>query len=144
MSSGAPQADDLGEITILVYSDDKQVREDVIRTLGTRPATDLPRLDFLEVATEPAVYHHLNKKNHDIALVILDAEAAPAGGMGIARQMKDEIHNAPPSLLLLARPVDMWLATWSRADAAVTQPVEPTALVDTVVALLRRTLTVSA
>lgn len=144
MSSGATSASDLGEITVLVYSDDKQVREDVIRTIGARPAVDLPRLDFLEVATGPAVMHHLEKKNNDIALVILDAEAAPAGGMGIARAMKDEIHNAPPSLLLLARPVDMWLATWSRADAAVTQPVEPTALVDTVVTLLRRSLSVSA
>jgi DNA-binding response OmpR family regulator len=143
MSSGATSADDLGEITVLVYSDDRQVREDVIRTIGTRPAQDLPRLDFLEVATEPAVYHHLNKRK-DIALVILDAEAAPAGGMGIARQMKDEIHNAPPSLLLLARPVDMWLATWSRADAAVSQPVEPSALVDTVATLLRRSAPISA
>jgi DNA-binding response OmpR family regulator len=143
MSSGATSADDLGEITVLVYSDDRQVREDVIRTIGTRPAQDLPRLDFLEVATEPAVYHYLGKRK-DIALVILDAEATPAGGMGIARQMKDEIHNAPPSLLLLARPVDMWLATWSRADAAVSQPVEPSALVDTVATLLRRSAAVSA
>ena len=143
MSSGATSAEDLGEITVLVYSDDRQVREDVIRTIGTRPAQDLPRLDYLEVATEPAVYHHLEKRK-DIALVILDAEASPAGGMGIARTMKDEIFDAPPSLLLLARPVDMWLATWSRADAAVSQPVEPSALVDTVATLLRRSAPVSA
>jgi len=136
MSSGAASADNTSEVTVLVYSDDRQVREDVIRTLGRRPAPDLPRLEFLEVATEPMVYHHLAK--NDIALVILDAEAAPAGGMGIARTMKDEIHNAPPSLLLLARPVDMWLATWSRADGAVTQPIEPAALIDTVTTLLRR------
>ena len=142
MSSGATTSEDLGEIRVLVYSDDRQVREDVIRTIGRRPAPDLPRIDFLEVATEPAVYHHLAKS--DFALVILDAEATPAGGMGIARTMKDEIHNAPPSLLLLARPVDMWLATWSRADAAVAQPVEPSALIDTVSTLLRRSATVTA
>jgi hypothetical protein len=58
--------------------------------------------------------------------------------------MKDEIHTAPPSLLLLARPVDMWLATWSRADAAVSQPVEPTALIETVATLLRRSASVTA
>jgi len=142
MSSAATSADELGEVTVLVYSDDRQVREDVIRTIGRRPAADLPRLEFLQVATEPAVYHHLAKT--DIALCILDAEAVPAGGMGIARTMKDEIHNAPPTLLLLARPVDMWLATWSRADAAVAQPIEPAAFVDTVATLLRRTTAVTA
>ena len=100
MSSGPTPADSPAEVTVLVYSDDKQVREDVIRTIGRRPAADLPRIEFLEVATEPMVYHHL-QKNRDIALVILDAEAAPAGGLGIARQLKDEIVDAPPSLVLL-------------------------------------------
>jgi hypothetical protein len=41
-------------------------------------------------------------------------------------------------LLLIGRPQDAWLATWSRADAAVTHPVDPVALSDTLAILLRR------
>ena len=52
-----------------------------------------------------------------IDLAILDGEAVPAGGMGIARQLKDEIYQCPPVLVLTGRPQDAWLATWSRAEA---------------------------
>ena len=54
-----------------------------------------------------------------IDLAILDGEAVPAGGIGIARQLKDEIYKCPPLLVLTGRPQDGWLATWSRAEAAV-------------------------
>jgi len=60
-----------------------------------------------------------------IALVILDGEATPAGGMGIARAIKDEIFNAPKILLVIGRPSDAWLASWSRADAVVGHPIDP-------------------
>ena len=59
------------------------------------------------------------------ALAILDGEAVPAGGLGICRQVKDEIYQCPPVLVLTGRPQDAWLATWSRADAAVPMPVDP-------------------
>ncbi|MEZ5193845.1 MAG: hypothetical protein R2734_15995 [Nocardioides sp.] len=72
-----------------------------------------------------------------IALAILDNEAVPAGGMGIAKQLKDEIYHCPPLLVLTGRPQDAWLATWSRADAAVPHPIDPTRLAEAVVGLLR-------
>ena len=68
---------------------------------------------------------------------LLDGEAVPAGGLGIARQMKDEIYQAPPVLVLTGRPQDAWLATWSRADAAVAHPLDPIQLADAVIDLLR-------
>ncbi len=46
----------------------------------------------------------------DIDLAILDGEAAPAGGMGLAKQLKDEIAQCPPILVLTGRPDDAWLA----------------------------------
>jgi len=58
--------------------------------------------------------------------------------MGIARQLKDEIFACPPILVLIGRPQDAWLATWSRADAVVPHPLEPVALARAVAALLRR------
>ncbi|WP_442940076.1 hypothetical protein [Nocardioides sp. B-3] len=38
--------------------------------------------------------------------VILDGEAVPAGGLGIAKQLKDEIYQCPPVLVLTGRPRD--------------------------------------
>ncbi|SHL86496.1 response regulator transcription factor [Actinacidiphila paucisporea] len=122
--------------TVLVYSDDANTREQVRLAVGRRPAADLPPVEFVECATLPAVLTEL--ENGGIDLCVLDGETAPAGGMGVCRQIKDEIFRCPPVLVLIGRPQDAWLATWSRADAAVTHPVDPVALSDTLAVLLRR------
>jgi hypothetical protein len=57
--------------------------------------------------------------------------------MGIAKQLKDEIYRCPPILVLIGRPQDAWLATWSRAEAAVPHPLDPVRLAEAVTALLR-------
>jgi DNA-binding response OmpR family regulator len=120
---------------VLVYSDDLNTRSSVIRALGKRPHPDLPDVEYLECATEPVVIAEMDAGGIDLA--ILDGEAVPAGGMGIARQLKDEIYRCPPLLVLTGRPEDGWLATWSRADAAIPHPIDPLALAETVVRLLR-------
>jgi DNA-binding response OmpR family regulator len=122
-------------LKVLVYSDDQKIRDQVRLALGPRPHPDLPRLEYVEVATEPVVIQQLDTGTIDLA--ILDGEAVPAGGMGIARQLKDEIYNCPPLLVLTGRPQDAWLATWSRADAAVMHPLDPMQLADVVIRLLR-------
>jgi DNA-binding response OmpR family regulator len=123
-------------MTILVYSDDRTTREQVRMAIGRRPAPDLPKVEFVEVATHAAVIDRLDHGGIDLA--ILDGEATPSGGMGIARQMKEEIYKAPPALVLIGRPQDAWLATWSRAEAAVSHPIDPIALATTAADLLRR------
>ena len=85
--------------TIPVYSDDHATRERVRLALGRRPAADLPRVEYIEAATHAAAIKTLEAGGIDLA--ILDGEAAPSGGLGIARQMKDEIFQAPPVLVLL-------------------------------------------
>lgn len=122
-------------LKILVYSDDADSRNAVVLALGPRPHPDLPRVEYVEVATEPMVFAHLDTGTFDLA--ILDGEAVPAGGMGIARQVKDEIFNSPPVVVLTGRPQDAWLATWSRAEAAVPHPIDPMQLAETVIPLLR-------
>jgi DNA-binding response OmpR family regulator len=72
-----------------------------------------------------------------VDLAILDGEAVPAGGMGIAKQLKDEIYRCPPILVLTGRAQDAWLATWSRAEAAVPHPIDPIILAQTVTRLLQ-------
>jgi DNA-binding response OmpR family regulator len=122
-------------LRVLVYSDDSGVRQQVILALGPRVHPDLPELEFVEVATEPVVWQQLDSGAIDLA--ILDGEAAPAGGMGIARQLKDEVYQAPPVVLLTGRRDDRWLATWSRAEAAVPHPLDPIELAEAVTRLLR-------
>ena len=121
--------------TVLVYSDDARIREQVRLGLGRRPAKDLPDLDFVEVATPWAVRKQLRSGGVDLA--ILDGEAAPAGGLGVCRSVKDEIFDAPPLLVLLGRPQDAWLASWSRADGVAARPVDPMALTSVATDLLR-------
>ena len=122
-------------LKVLVYSDDSSVRQQVIMALGKRPHPDLPELEYVEVATEPVAVQQFDAGHLDLA--ILDGEAVPAGGMGIAKQMKDEIFRCPPILVLTGRPQDAWLATWSRAEAAVAHPIDPIQLAETVTRLLR-------
>lgn len=103
--------------------------------LGRRPHPDLPPLEYLEVATGPIVIERLDAHSHD--LLILDGEAAPTGGLGLAKQLKDEIADCPPILVLTGRPDDAWLANWSRADAAVSHPIDPIRLTDAVLGVIR-------
>lgn len=121
-------------LRVLVYSDDATVRERVMAALGTTLHPDLPPLDYLEVATAPVVIANMDAG--DIDLAILDGETAPAGGLGIARQLKDEIDPCPPIVVLIGRRDDAWLASWSRAEAAVPHPIDPMLLGREVLRLL--------
>jgi DNA-binding response OmpR family regulator len=129
-------------LRVLVYSDDIDIRQQVILALGRRPDAGLPEVEYVEVATEPVVIQNMDAGGIDLA--ILDGEAVPAGGIGIAKQLKDEIYQCPPVVVLTGRPQDAWLATWSRADAAVPHPLDPIALATTVVGLLRERVPATA
>ncbi|MGD1109361.1 MAG: hypothetical protein ABR885_03600 [Mycobacterium sp.] len=122
-------------LRILVYSSNVQTRERVMRALGKQLHPDLPELSYVEVATGPMVVRTMDQGGIDLA--ILDGEATPTGGMGIAKQLKDELEICPPLLVLTGRPDDAWLATWSRAEAAVSHPIDPIVLGKTVLGLLR-------
>jgi hypothetical protein len=128
-------------LTVLVYSDDATARAAVRTALGRRPAADLPLCEYEEFATEPALIRRLDAGGVDLA--VLDGEAVPSGGMGIARRMKTEIYAAPPVLLITGRPDDAWLATWSQAEAVVPRPLDPVLLAKAAATLLRTRLSVT-
>ncbi len=132
--SSHPGPDAPGALTVLLYSSNRRTREDVRLALGRRVARDLPPVRVEEVATQPAVLTAMDRGGVDLA--ILDGEAVP-GGMGLCRQLKDEIRRCPPLLVLTGRPDDAWLATWSRADGVVGHPVDPVRLPAVVAQLLR-------
>ena len=111
------------DLTVLLYSDYRNTRQQMRLALGRRMASDLPEQSIVECATYHAVVKALDAGGVD--LVVLDGEAVPLGGMGLARELKDEIAQCPPILLLVARVADAWLASWSRADAVVSYPIDP-------------------
>jgi DNA-binding response OmpR family regulator len=120
--------------TVLLYSDDPQVRERMRLAIGTRPAKNLT-VRFVESSTYAETVRALD--DQDIDLVVLDGEAAPAGGIGIARQLKDELPDAPPTCVVIARAADRWLAAYARVDATLVHPLDPVLTGRTVADLLR-------
>jgi DNA-binding response OmpR family regulator len=121
---------------VVVYSHDADTRARVRLAIGRRPASDVPEAEVIDVATHPALIRLLDAGGTDV--MVLDGEAQPSGGMGVCRQAKDEIYNCPPVLLIIARADDGWLATWSRADAVVSHPIDPAALAEALAGLMRQ------
>jgi DNA-binding response OmpR family regulator len=123
-------------ISVLLYSDDITTRDAVRVNVGRRPARDVEVTSWRECATAPAVIEAVEASRFDV--LVLDGESTPVGGLGLCRQLKSEIFECPPILVLTGRPQDGWLATWSLAELAVPQPLDPIALANAVAELGRR------
>lgn len=123
---------------IVIYADDSTIREAVVNALGSRVASDLPEHAIHQFATGAALRAFIDS-GADIDLFILDGEAAPEGGLGIARQLKDEVFNCAPVLVITGRKEDAWLAAWSLAEASVVHPIDPFTLAKSAAQLLRGT-----
>lgn len=123
-------------ISVLLYSDDRAVRDQVRVAIGRQPAQDVVVEDWFECATPDIALMEVERGGYDV--LILDGEAQPYGGMGVCRQLKSEIFECPPVLVLTGRPGDGWLATWSLADAFLSRPLDESRLCDAVADLARR------
>jgi len=124
-------------IRVLLFSDDSATRDAVRLGVGRRPARDVEVSSWLECATPAAVVAEVEGGGFDV--LVLDGESSPLGGLGLAKQLKNEVFDCPPILVLTGRPQDAWLAAWSQADLAVPHPVDPIALARAVADLGRRT-----
>jgi len=129
-SSGAAH-----QLSVLLYSDDIATRDAVRIAVGRRPARDVEVTTWRECATAAAVIEAVETGEFD--LLVLDGEASPVGGLGLCRQLKNEIFSCPPVLVLTGRPQDGWLAAWSQADLAVPHPLDPMAVAGAVAELGR-------
>ncbi|HEV7754980.1 MAG TPA: hypothetical protein VGO94_03890 [Mycobacteriales bacterium] len=125
-----------GEHTVLVFSDDAAVRERIRMAVGRRPAADVGPVRYLEASTGSEVVAAVDAGGVD--LLLLDGEAHPTGGMGLSRQLKNEIDDCPLICLVLARRDDRWLANWSQADATLAHPLDPLHAAEVVADLLRK------
>jgi DNA-binding response OmpR family regulator len=122
-------------LKILVFSHRPEVRETIITAVGRRPAADLGRVEYHEAATIAEVLMEMDAGSVDLA--ILDGESQPTGGIGLCRQLKNEIDQCPPIVIAIRRKDDRWLATWSQADAVIVHPLDPLAAAETVADVLR-------
>lgn len=126
-----PQPD---KYTVLLYSDDLAVRDRIRLAIGVRPAANLS-VEFVDASTWEECRILLD--DYEIDLMVLDGEAAPAGGLGIARQTKDEYADPPPTCVVIARAADRWLAAFAQVDATLVHPLDPVTTGQTVAGLLR-------
>jgi CheY-like chemotaxis protein len=120
--------------TVLLYSDDPAVRDSMREAIGTRPSMDT-RVEFVDASTYAECVKLID--DYEIDLLVLDGEAAPAGGLGIARQLHDELTDAPPTVVVIARAADRWLAAYAKVTATLTHPLDPVTTGRTVAELLR-------
>jgi DNA-binding response OmpR family regulator len=121
--------------TVLLYSDDPDVRDRMRLAIGSRPAADLS-VKFVDASTYAEVVRLVD--DTEIDLLVLDGEASPGGGLGIARQLKDEVTDPPPVCVVIARAADRWLAAYARVEATLVHPLDPVLTGQTVSALLRQ------
>lgn len=120
--------------TVLLYSDDPQVRDRMRLAIGPRPAADLT-VEFVEASDYAECVRLVD--DYEIDLMVLDGEATPGGGIGIARQIKDDREDAPPTCVVIARAADRWLAAYAQVDATLLHPLDPVTTGQTVAGLLR-------
>lgn len=109
-------------VRIAVYSDRRALREDVRAAIGSSLDRDYPSVELTDFATAPILVRALHNREFDLCL--LDGETAPLGGIGLAYQIRNEVDNPPPLVVMLARRDDAWLATWSKADEVVPLPID--------------------
>jgi DNA-binding response OmpR family regulator len=122
--------------TVLVFSHDPAVREQVRTALGPRPSSGLGRVTYIEASTGEQVVAEVDHGGID--LVILDAEAQPTGGFGVARTIRQECAVQPALCALVRRRDDRWLATWSQVDGTIMYPIDAVTAAEVVVGLLRQ------
>ena len=124
-------------LQVALYSDDASVRETVRKALGSRLSSDLPEHSVMEFATAPALRSYVDSGKR-VDLYILDGESVPEGGLGVAKQLKDEVFNCGVVVVLVGRKSDAWLAGWSRAEGVITHPIDPFTMATTVADIFRK------
>lgn len=119
--------------TALVYATDQVVRDQVRLAIGRSPAQGV-ELSYVDTDDAAKVIELADARVPD--LLVLDGEAWPTGGLGLCRQLKNELTPCPPAIVLIGRRDDRWLGEWSQADAVLMHPIDAIELARTAVRLL--------
>jgi hypothetical protein len=102
---------------IVVYSDDQTCSSGHYR----RPRKAVTRAKtrehkVVDFATADALRQYLSEKRAGGPLYSRRGGRTLKVGMGLAHALKDEIIDCPAIMVIIARPQDSWLATWSGAQ----------------------------
>ncbi len=120
---------------ILLYSDRPEIRDRFRQAIGTKPAPGT-KVQFVDASTYDECINIVDQ--NDVSLLVLDGEAQPAGGLGISRQLRDEVDDCPPICVAIARTADRWLAAYAKVEGVLVHPLDPITTGRTVADLLRR------
>ncbi|MCS4484452.1 two-component system response regulator [Gleimia sp. 6138-11-ORH1] len=129
------QTENRGSINVLLYSDNSEVRQMVMDAVGVRPGKDFPTINWIEAATEAGAVMKFTE--NDIHALVLDGETQKVGGMALLRRLNVENDNTAPSLMLVARQQDEWLAQFSGATHILTTPFDAVTLNEGIKKILR-------
>ena len=119
---------------ILIYSDNSDFRKTVMDSVGIRPAKGMPKINWVESATEEGAV--MKFKDSDFDLLILDGETQKVGAMALLRRLEVEFSNLPPSITFIARQQDSWIARFSGTTKMLNLPVDAFELQEAVSELL--------
>ncbi len=119
---------------VLVYATDPVVRDQVRMAIGRSPAAGVDNVTFLEAEDAGQAIRAADEGLPD--LMVFDGEAWPTGGLGLCRQLKNELTAGLPIVVLIGRRDDRWLGEWSQADAVLMHPIDADELTRTAVRLL--------
>lgn len=121
-------------VDVVLYSADSAKRRAVIEGIGLRPGKGQPRINWIETATSAGTI--MAVEENEPKIVVLDAESPKIGGMAVAQEIRNQLDTQPLFVLLTARPMDQWLATWSGASYTVEAPYDPIVLQEVMVKAL--------
>lgn len=131
-------------LEVLVYSDNRDVRNDIMRGLGRKVGKGGPAVNWTESATPDGAMAKIKEafeSDNAFDLLILDAETPKLGGIGLGKMVRDEVDPDAKFIIYIARPQDDWLARVSHPNAVLAYPVNSRELTDTVSRVLTTEVT---
>lgn len=121
---------------VLVVSESAAERLRAAAALRARPGLDVAE------ASSAADAHRLIDAG-DLDCVVMDGDMRPEGGFSVLYEARARAQmtgeRLAPSVILVAREDDRWLARWAGADEVVVKPVDSFHVAELVLALLERT-----
>jgi DNA-binding response OmpR family regulator len=120
---------------VMIVSEDAAVRSRAAAALEAREG-----IDVTEVVSASAAHRLLAEE--DVDVIVMDGDMRPEGGYSViyelraAAEMREE--QTRPTIVLMDRAQDRWLAHWAGADEALLKPVNPFHLADLVAGLHER------
>jgi DNA-binding response OmpR family regulator len=116
--------------------------KDPIELAGIRGALESPDTEVFSATDGPVVVRLTQQ--HEPHAVVVGASLGRMGGFAVSRELKtlaeQERIREPWVVVLIEREADAWLAAWSRCDAWMLKPVDPTDVAN----LVREKVTPSA